>query len=96
MSSARFQFVEKSAVVGVQTAVQTVVLDGVRTIRKARKVESRLAERIEAEQGQLTTEALMESLALKRKNVRSEAFEQNAEMPQVSISGADRSMGSAS
>ncbi len=59
-------YVKGSAVVGVQTAVQTVVFEGVSTLRKARKVEAKLARRIEAEQGHLSTEALRAALLAKR------------------------------
>lgn len=47
-----------SARMGVQTAVQLVVLEGVTTLRKARRAEARLARRVEAAQGKLSAEAL--------------------------------------
>lgn len=51
-----------TAAIGVQTSVQTATLDGVRTYRKARKVEAKLAKRIEAVQGRLTQEELEAAL----------------------------------
>ena len=47
-----------SVTFGVKTAVQTVVLKGVNTRRKAAKAEARLAAEIERVQGELTEEAL--------------------------------------
>ena len=47
-----------SAVFGVQTAVQTVILPGLGTKRKAAKALVQLTQRVEAVQGQLSAEAL--------------------------------------
>ena len=47
-----------STVFGVKTAVQTVVLHGLNTKRKARKARALLIEKIEAIQGKLDTEVL--------------------------------------
>jgi len=47
-----------SALMGIQTAVQTVQLEGVSSLRKAWKVERRLNERIRAVQGALTVEQI--------------------------------------
>jgi hypothetical protein len=47
-----------SAVFGVQTAVQTVVLAGLGSRRKSAKATAQLAERAEAVQGRLSVEAL--------------------------------------
>lgn len=47
-----------SVVFGLQTAVQTVILGGLGTRRKADKGAALLAQRIEATQGRLSTEAL--------------------------------------
>jgi len=48
-----------SAVFGVQTAVQTVILSGLGSRRKSAKATTQLAQRIEAAQGRLTAEALL-------------------------------------
>ncbi len=47
-----------SVVFGLQTAVQTVILGGVGSRRKADRVKARLAERVEAVQGRLSAGAL--------------------------------------
>lgn len=47
-----------SAVFGLQTAVQTVILSGLGTRRKSARARTQLSERIEAVQGRLSAEAL--------------------------------------
>jgi len=51
-----------SVLFGVKTAVQTVILTGVKTRRKASKVEVRLAAEIEKAQGALSVEELQRSI----------------------------------
>ena len=51
-----------SARFGIQTAVQTVLLDGIRSRRKARKVKQRLVEKVESVQGVLTESDLRAAL----------------------------------
>jgi hypothetical protein len=55
-----------TAQMGVQTAVQTVFLEGVTTLRKAEKVAVALTARVEAEQGRLEPEVLRAALEKKR------------------------------
>ena len=55
-------FGKGSVVFGVKTAVQTVVLTGVKTRRKAAKVEAKLAAEVEKAQGILTVEELQRSI----------------------------------
>lgn len=49
-----------SALMGIQTAVQTVQLEGVSNLRKAHKVAHRLNERIRSVQGEISVEAIKE------------------------------------
>lgn len=51
-----------STVFGVKTAVQTVILHGLNTKRKAHKARAQLVEKIESIQGSLSTEELREAI----------------------------------
>lgn len=51
-----------SVLIGVQTSVQTVILDGVRTQRKAQKVQQLIAQRVESVQGPLSEAELQSAL----------------------------------
>lgn len=55
-----------SVQMGVQTAVQTVYLDGVKSLRRAEKVADTLSVRIESAQGRLEPEALRAALEAQR------------------------------
>ncbi|TVR49483.1 MAG: hypothetical protein EA425_12105 [Puniceicoccaceae bacterium] len=61
--AARFLLGRGSAEAGIQTAVQTVRLSGISTLRKALQVEQQLAARIEQAQSTLTAEELETVLA---------------------------------
>jgi len=51
-----------SALLGVQTAVQTVIIEGAWTLRAAKRIEEKLRRKVESIQGELTEEALEKAL----------------------------------
>lgn len=72
-----------SAQMGVQTAVQTVFLEGVTTLRKAEKVAVALTARVEAVQGRLEPEALRAALDQQRAERRAKYTVNRPPRPQT-------------
>lgn len=72
-----------SAQMGVQTAVQTVFLEGVTTLRKAEKVAVALTTRVEAVQGRLEPEALQAALDKQRAERRAHYTVSSPPRPQT-------------